>query len=264
MGFLQGKRALITGIASQRSIASGIAEAMHRQGAELAFTYQNEKLKSRVEAAAAECGSDIVIPLDVSSDEQIAQCFEQLGKRWDGFDILVHAIAYAPREAIEGEFLDGLTRENFAMAHDISAYSLAALAKAARPMMQGRHGSILTLSYLGAERALQNYNVMGVAKASLEATVRYLALNLGPEGTRVNAISAGPIKTLAAAGIANFRKMLHHFESYAPMRRSVTIEDVGNAAAFLCSDLAAGITGEVTYVDSGYNILGMTGIGDED
>jgi enoyl-[acyl-carrier protein] reductase I len=264
MGFLQGKRALITGIASQRSIASGIAEAMRREGAELAFTYQNDKLKSRVEAAAAEYGSDIVLPLDVASDEQIAQCFEQLAQRWDGLDIVVHAIAYAPREAIEGEFLDGLTRENFAMAHDISAYSLAALAKAARPMMQGRNGSILTLSYLGAERALQNYNVMGVAKASLEATVRYLALNLGPEGTRVNAISAGPIKTLAAAGIANFRKMLHHFESYAPMRRSVTIEDVGNTAAFLCSDLAAGITGEVTYVDSGYNILGMTGIGDDD
>ncbi|MFZ5657662.1 MAG: enoyl-ACP reductase FabI [Pseudomonadota bacterium] len=264
MGFLQGKRALITGIASQRSIATGIAEAMRNQGAKLALTYQNDKLKSRVEAAAAEYGSDIVIPLDVTSDEQIAQCFEQLGQRWDGFDILVHCIAYAPREAIEGEFLDGLTRENFAIAHDISAYSLAALAKAARPMMAGRNGSILTLSYLGAERALQNYNVMGVAKASLEATVRYLALNLGPEGTRVNAISAGPIKTLAAAGIANFRKMLHHFETYAPLRRSVTIEDVGNAAAFLCSDLAAGITGEVTYVDSGYNILGMTGIGDED
>ncbi|HEY4560955.1 MAG TPA: enoyl-ACP reductase [Lysobacter sp.] len=264
MGFLQGKRALITGVASQRSIATGIAEAMRREGAELAFTYQNEKLKSRVEAAAAEYGSDIVLPLDVTSDEQIAQCFEQLGQRWDGLDIVVHAIAYAPREAIEGEFLDGLTRENFAIAHDISAYSLAALAKAARPMMAGRNGSVLTLSYLGAERALQNYNVMGVAKASLEATVRYLALNLGPEGTRVNAISAGPIKTLAAAGIANFRKMLHHFETYAPMRRSVTIEDVGNTAAFLCSDLALGITGEVTYVDSGYNILGMTGIGDDD
>ena len=264
MGFLQGKRALITGVASQRSIATGIAEAMRREGAELAFTYQNEKLKSRVEAAAAEYGSDIVLPLDVTSDEQIAQCFEQLGQRWDGVDIVVHAIASAPREAIEGEFLDGLTRENFAIAHDISAYSLAALAKAARPMMAGRNGSVLTLSYLGAERALQNYNVMGVAKASLEATVRYLALNLGPEGTRVNAISAGPIKTLAAAGIANFRKMLHHFETYAPMRRSVTIEDVGNTAAFLCSDLALGITGEVTYVDSGYNILGMTGIGDDD
>ncbi len=264
MGFLQGKRALITGIASERSIATGIAEAMHREGAELAFTYLNDKMKPRVEKAAAAMGSSIVLPLDVSSDEQIADCFEQLGKQWDGFDILVHAIAYAPREAIEGEFLDGLTRENWAVAHDISAYSLAAISKAARPLMAGRNGSILTLSYLGAVRALQNYNVMGVAKASLEATVRYLALNLGPEGTRVNAISAGPIKTLSAAGISNFRKMLGHFEQNAPMRRTVTIEDVGNTAAFLCSDLALGITGEVTYVDSGYNILGMTGIGDND
>lgn len=259
MGFLQGKRALITGIASQRSIASGIAEAMHREGAELAFTYQNEKLKSRVEDAAKEYGSDIVIPLDVADDAQIANCFSELGKRWDHFDILVHAIAYAPREAIEGEFLN-VTRESWNIAHEISAYSLAGMAKAARPMMANRNGAIVTLSYLGAERALANYNVMGVAKASLEATVRYLALNLGPEGTRVNAISAGPIKTLAAAGIANFRKMLGHVEEYAPMRRSITIEDVGNVAAFLCSDLAAGVTGEVTYVDAGYNILGMTGI----
>ncbi len=262
MGFLQGKRALITGIASQRSIANGIAEAMHREGAELAFTYQTEKLRSRVEDAAGEYGSDIVIPLDVADDDQIAACFAELGKRWDGLDILVHSIGFAPREAIEGAYLDGLTRENFRIAHDISAYSLSALAKAARPMMTGRNGSILTLSYLGAERALANYNVMGVAKAALEASVRYLALNLGAEGTRVNAISAGPIKTLAAAGIANFRKMLGHFEEYAPLRRSVTIEDVGNVAAFLCSDLAAGITGEVTHVDAGYNILGMTGIGD--
>jgi enoyl-[acyl-carrier protein] reductase I len=261
MGFLQGKRALITGIASDRSIASGIAEAMHREGAQLAFTYQNDKLKSRVEKAAAEYGSNIVIPLDVTSDEQIAACFAELGKHWtDGFDILIHAIAYAPREAIAGQFLDGLTRENFGIAHDISAYSLAAMAKAARPQMQGRNGSILTLSYLGAERALAGYNVMGVAKASLEATVRYLAYNLGPEGTRVNAISAGPIKTLAAAGIAGFRKILGHVEENAPMRRTVTIEDVGNVAAFLCSDLAAGVTGEITYVDAGYNILGMTGL----
>lgn len=261
MGFLQGKRALITGIASDRSIASGIAEAMHREGAQLAFTYQNDKLKSRVEKAAAEYGSNIVIPLDVTSDEQIATCFEALGQHWpDGFDILVHAIAYAPREAIAGQFLDGLTRENFAIAHDISAYSLAALAKAARPMMQGRQGAIVTLSYLGAERALVGYNVMGVAKASLEATVRYLAYNLGPEGIRVNAVSAGPIKTLAAAGIAGFRKILGHVEENAPLRRTVTIEDVGNVAAFLCSDLAGGVTGEVTYVDSGYNILGMTGL----
>ena len=259
MGFLQGKRALITGVASQRSIASGIAEAMHREGAQLAFTYQNDKLKSRVEDAAKEYGSDIVIPLDVADDAQIENCFTELKKHWDHFDILVHAIAYAPREAIEGEFLN-VTRESWNVAHEISAYSLAGMAKAARPMMANRNGAIVTLSYLGAERALANYNVMGVAKASLEATVRYLALNLGPEGTRVNAISAGPIKTLAAAGIANFRKMLGHVEEYAPMRRSVTIEDVGNVAAFLCSDLAAGVTGEVTYVDAGYNILGMTGI----
>jgi enoyl-[acyl-carrier protein] reductase I len=262
MGFLTGKRALITGIASQRSIATGIAEAMHREGAQLAFTYLNDKLRSRVEDAAQEFGSNIVLPLDVADDAQISNCFSELGKHWDGFDILVHAIAYAPREAIEGQFLDGLTRENFAIAHDISAYSLAALAKAARPLMQGRNGAIITLSYLGAVRALANYNVMGAAKASLEATVRYLALNLGPEGTRVNAISAGPIKTLSAAGIANFRKMLGHVEAHAPLRRSVSIEDVGNVAAFLCSDLAAGITGEVTYVDAGYNILGMTGIGE--
>ncbi len=260
MGFLQGKRALITGIASTRSIASGIADAMHRQGAELALTYQNEKLKSRVESAAASYGSSIVLPLDVADDGQIDACFEQLGQHWDGFDILVHCIAFAPREAIEGDFLDGISRENFRIAHDISAFSLAALGKAARPMMKGRNGSILTLSYLGAERALANYNTMGVAKASLEATVRYMAMALGPEGTRVNAISAGPIRTLAASGVANFRKMLTQFEAAAPLRRVVTIEDVGNAAAFLCSDLAAGITGEITYVDAGYNIMGMSGI----
>ena len=261
MGFLSGKRALIVGIASQRSIATGIAEAMHREGAELAFTYQNEKLKSRVEDAAKDCNSNIVMPLDVADDAQIDAMFAELGKHWtDGFDILVHSVGFAPREALDGEFLEGLTRESFRIAHDISSYSLAALAKAGRPMMKGRNGSILTLSYLGAERALANYNVMGLAKASLEANVRYLALNLGPEGTRVNAISAGPIKTLAAAGIANFRKMLHHVEEYAPLRRTVTIEDVGNVAAFLCSDLAAGVTGEITYVDAGYNVLGMTGI----
>ena len=260
MGILAGKRALIVGIASQRSIAWGIAEAMHRQGAELAFTYQNEKLRSRVEDAAQAFGGGLVLPLDVAEDAQIDSAFDTLGKHWDGLDVLVHSVGFAPREALDGEFLQGLTRQNFAIAHDISSYSLAALARAARPMMQGRNGSVLTLSYLGAERALANYNVMGLAKASLEACVRYLALNLGPEGTRVNAISAGPIKTLAAAGIGNFRKMLSHVEENAPLRRSVTIEDVGNAAAFLCSDLAAGITGEVTYVDAGYSILGMTGL----
>ncbi len=264
MGFLSGKRALITGIASDRSIASGIAEAMHREGAELAFTYLNDKLKPRVEKAAAEYGSRIVLPLDVTDDGQIAACFDELGKHWDGVDIVVHAIAFAPREAVSGQFLDGMSRENFALAHDVSAYSFAALAKAARPLMQGRNGALLTLSYLGAERALQNYNLMGVAKASLEATVRYLAYNLGPEGIRVNAVSAGPIKTLAAAGIAGFRKILGHVEAHAPIRRTVTIEDVGNVAAFLCSDLASGVTGEITYVDGGYNILGMTGLGDDE
>jgi enoyl-[acyl-carrier protein] reductase I len=205
-------------------------------------------------------GSNIVLPCDVSSDADIDNLFVELGKHWDGLDIVVHSIGFAPREALAGEFLDGLTRESFKIAHDISSYSFAALAKAARPMMKGRTGALLTLTYLGSERALSNYNVMGLAKASLEANVRYLAFNLGPDGTRVNAISAGPIKTLAAAGIQNFRKMLDHVEQNAPLRRSVTIDEVGNAAAFLCSDLASGITGEVTYVDAGYNTLGMTGI----
>ncbi|HEX7112997.1 MAG TPA: enoyl-ACP reductase [Mizugakiibacter sp.] len=257
MGFLHGKRALIVGIASQRSIAWGIANAMHREGAQLAFTYQNDKLKSRVEEAAAEFGSNIVLPCDVADDGQIEAMYQALGQHWDGFDILVHSVAFAPREAIQGDFLDSLTREAFTIAHDISSYSLAALAKAARPMMQGRAGAIITLSYLGGPRVVANYNVMGLAKASLEANVRYLAASLGPHGTRVNAISAGPIKTLAAAGISGFRKMLEYAENTAPLRRSVTIEEVGNVAAFLCSDLASGITGEVTYVDAGYNILGM-------
>lgn len=260
MGFLHGKRALIVGIASTRSIAWGIASAMHREGAQLAFTYQSEKLKSRVDEAANDFDSNIVLPLDVGDDAQIEKVFADLGTHWDGFDILVHSVGFAPREALQGGFIDNLTREGFAIAHDISSYSLAALAKAARPMMQGRGGAILTLTYLGAERALANYNVMGLAKASLEANVRYLAYNLGPEGTRVNAISAGPIKTLAAAGIGNFRKMLDHVETNAPLRRSVTIEEVGNVGAFLCSDLASGITGEITYVDAGYNTVGMTGI----
>jgi enoyl-[acyl-carrier protein] reductase I len=260
MGFLHGKRALIVGIASQRSIAWGIANAMHREGAQLAFTYQNERLKSRVEEAAAQFGSSIVLPCDVADDAQIDNLFGELGKHWDGLDVLVHSVGYAPREALQDDFLDHLTREGFNIAHDISSYSLAALAKAARPMMKDRGSSILTLTYLGAVRALNNYNVMGLAKASLEANVRYLAYNLGPEGTRVNAISAGPIKTLAASGVGNLRKMLDHVAENAPIRRNVTIEDVGNTAAFLCSDLAAGITGEVTYVDGGYSTLGMTGI----
>lgn len=260
MGFLQGKRALIVGIASTRSIAWGIAHAMHREGASLAFTYQNDKLKSRVEDAANEFGSSIVLPLDVGVDAQIDQMYRDLGTHWDGFDILVHSVGFAPREALQGEFLDNLTREAFAIAHDISSYSLAALAKAGRPMMQGRNGSILTLSYLGAEKALANYNVMGLAKASLEANVRYLAYNLGPEGTRVNGISAGPIKTLAASGVGNLRKMLDHVEHSAPLRRNVTPEEVGNVGAFLCSDLASGVTGEIVYVDCGYSTVGMTGL----
>jgi len=260
MGFLQGKRALITGVLNQRSIAWGIANAMRREGAELAFTYVNDKLKSRVEEAANTFGSDIVLPCDVGNDEQIEQLFVDLGKRWDGLDILVHSIGFAPGEALTGEFLDGLTRENYRIAHDISAYSFPALAKAARPLMKGRNCALLTLTYLGADRALVNYNVMGLAKASLESSVRYLAYNLGPEGTRVNAISACPIKTLAAAGVGNIRKMLDHVEHNAPLRRNVTTEEVGNVAAFLCSDLASGITGEVTFVDAGYNTLGMTGL----
>jgi enoyl-[acyl-carrier protein] reductase I len=260
MGFLQGKRALITGVLNQRSIAWGIASGMRREGAELAFTYASEKLKSRVEEAATAFGSERVLPCDVGSDEQIEACFAALGKDWDGLDILVHSIGFAPGEALTGEFLDGLTRDNFRIAHDISAYSFPALAKAARPLMKGRNGALLTLSYLGAERALANYNVMGMAKASLESSVRYLAYNLGPEGTRVNAISAGPIKTLAAAGVGNIRKMLDFVAHNSPLRRNVTTDEVGNVAAFLCSDLASGITGEVTYVDSGYNILGMSGL----
>ena len=260
MGFLHGKRALITGVLNHRSIAWGIANAMHREGAELAFTYVNDKLKDRVDEAAVQFGSSIVLPCDVTSDSDIENLFVELGKHWDGLDIVVHSIGFAPREALTGEYLDGLTREAFRIAHDVPSYSFAALAKAARPLMKDRAGALLTLTYLGSDRALSNYNVMGLAKASLEANVRYLAFNLGPDGTRVNAISAGPIKTLAAAGIQNFRKMLDHVEQNAPLRRSVSIDEVGNTAAFLCSDLASGITGEVTYVDAGYNILGMTGI----
>jgi enoyl-[acyl-carrier protein] reductase I len=257
MGFLAGKRALIVGVASTRSIAWGIAEAMHAQGAELAFTYVNDTLKERVAAAAQAFGNGPIFPMDVSDDAQIAQAFSDLGKVWDGLDIVVHAVGFAPREQLQGEFADACTRTGFQIAHDISSFSFIALAQAARPLMKGRNGSLLTLSYLGAVRAMPNYNVMGLAKASLEASVRYLALSLGGEGTRVNGISAGPIKTLAAAGIANFRKMLGHVESYSPLKRSVSIQDVGNVAAFLCSDLARGVTGEITYVDAGYNIVGM-------
>jgi len=257
MGFLSGKRALIVGVASNRSIAWGVAQAMHREGAELAFSYPNEKLGARVSKLAAECESDIVLPCDVGSDQQIDDLFAGLGKRWDGLDIIVHSVAFAPADQLAGDYLDCVTREGFRIAHDISSYSFAALAKAGRPMLQGRNGALLTMSYLGAVQTIPNYNVMGVAKASLEANVRYLAQSLGPQGIRVNGISAGPIRTLAAAGIGNFRKLLDTFAGSAPLRRNVTIEDVGNASAFLCSDLASGITGEITYVDCGYNIVGM-------
>ena len=257
MSFLAGKRAVIVGVASNRSIAWGIAQAMHREGAELAFTYQTEKLEQRVRKLAAEAGSEIVLPLDVGDDAQIDGFFEELGRRWDGLDILVHSVAFAPADQLEGRYIDAVSREGFKIAHDVSSYSLAALAKRAAPMMQGRAGALLTLSYLGAVRALPSYNVMGLAKASLEANVRFLALDLGPENIRVNAISAGPIRTLAASGVKGLRQMLARTASASPLKRNVSIDDVGNAGAFLCSDLAAGVTGHVLYVDAGYNIVGM-------
>ena len=257
MGFLKGKRALVVGLATDRSIAWGIAQAMHAQGAELAFAHI-ERMTDRVVPLAKQLGSDITFVMDVASDEEISKGFAHLKSRWDGFDILVHAVAFAPREALTGNFIDATSREGFRTAHDISSYSLTALARASLPFMQGRAGSIITLSYLGAMRSIPGYNVMGLAKASLEANVRFLAADLGAGGVRVNAISAGPIKTLSAAGIPGLRKMLSHVAATAPIRRNVTIDDVGNAAAFLSSDLAAGISGEVLYVDGGYHTVGMS------
>jgi enoyl-[acyl-carrier protein] reductase I len=257
MGFLRGRRALIVGLATDRSIAWGIAKAMHAQGAELAFAHI-ERMTDRVVPLAKQLGSDITFVMDVASDEEIAKGFAHLKSRWDGFDILVHAVAFAPREALTGSFLDATSREGFRIAHDISSYSFTALARASLPFMQGgRGGSMVSLSYLGAMRSIPGYNVMGLAKASLEANVRFLADDLGKQGIRVNAISAGPIKTLSAAGIPGLRKMLAHVAATAPIKRNVTIEDVGNAAAFLCSDLAAGISGEVLYVDGGFHTVGM-------
>jgi enoyl-[acyl-carrier protein] reductase I len=253
MGFLQDKKILVTGLLSNRSIAYGIASAMRREGAMLAFTYQNLDLKSRVTDLASEFGSPPVLPCDVSDDREIEALFPALREQWDGLDGIVHSIAFAPREALKGGLLEGLSREAFRVAHDVSAYSFAALAKSGLPMMEGRNGALLTLTYLGSQRSVPNYNVMGLAKASLEAMVRYLAQDLGPKGIRVNAISAGPIKTLAAAGIGGFGKILKTVEENAPLRRNVTTHDVGNAAAFFMSDLAAGITGEITYVDAGFN-----------
>ncbi len=258
MAFLQGKKILITGLLSNRSIAYGIAQACRREGAELAFTYVGERFKDRITDFAKEFGSELVFDCDVSSDEQIAQVFTDLSKSWDKLDGVVHAIGFAPREAIAGDFLDGFSREAFRVAHDISAYSFPALAKAALPMMN-ENSSLLTLSYLGAIRAIPYYNTMGLAKASLEASVRYLAENLGKKGIRVNGISAGPIKTLAASGIKDFSTLLGFVAEHAPLRRNVTIEEVGNTAAFLLSPLASGITGEITYVDGGFShVMGLT------
>lgn len=258
MGMLADRKILVTGLLSKRSIAYGIARAARREGAELAFTYVGERLKERVVELAADFGSAIVLACDVTSDEQIDALRTGLGEHWDGLDGLVHAIAYAPRESIAGGLLDGFSREAYRQAHEVSAYSFPALAKALLPLMLGRPAALLTLSYLGAERVIPHYNTMGLAKASLEASVRYLATNLGPQGIRVNAISAGPIKTLAAAGISGFTKIFKHVETFSPLRRNVTIDDVGNAAAFLLSDLAAGITAEILHVDGGFNVVSVT------
>ncbi len=257
MGFLEGKRYLIVGVASERSLAWGIAEAMHRQGAELAFSYQGERFAERMRELAQRLGSERIFPCDVSSDAAIDSLFHALGRTWDGLDGIVHSVAFAPREALVGRYLDSVDRESFRIAHDISAYSFVALAKRGRSLMSGRHGALLTLSYLGAVQAIPHYNVMGPAKASLEANVRFLAYDLGSEGHRVNALSPGPVKTLAASGVSGFRKMLSEVEARSPLKRNISLEEVGNAAAFLCSDLASGITGEILYVDCGYHIVGM-------
>jgi len=258
VGFLAGKRALIVGLATERSIAFGIASAMRREGAELACSYQNDRLKDRVAEMAQGFGAELVLPMDVAQDAEIDSAFQRIASTWGSLDIIVHSVAFAPREQLAGGYLDSVTREGFQIAHDVSSYSLAALARAGRPLMAGRHGAILTLTYLGAVRSIPSYNVMGLAKASLEANVRFLAADLGPGGTRVNAISAGPIRTLAAAGVGGFRRMLTHVAAATPLRRNVTIEEVGNVAAFLCSDLASGITGEIVYVDAGYSHVGMS------
>ena len=256
MGFLANKRILVTGMISTRSIAYGVAQAMHREGAELAFTYQGERVRDRVLNLAKEFGSELVFPCDVSSDPEIEQLFSNLSGHWNKFDGFVHAIAFAPRESLDGEFLDGFSREAFRVAHDISAYSFPAMAKAALPYLNEK-SAILTMSYLGAVRTMPHYNVMGMAKASLEASVRYLAMEMGRKGLRANGISAGPIKTLAAAGIGDFGKLLAYNAKHAPLKRNVTVEEVGNVAAFLCSDLASGITGEITYVDCGFNTTAL-------
>ena len=257
MGFLKDKRALITGIASNRSIAWGIAQAMSAQGAKLALTYQNDKLRPRVEKFAQEVDAEFIAPCDVSTDAQIEHLKESVQENWSNLDIVVHSIAFAPREELEGLYLDSVSREGFNQAHDISSYSFSAMAREFAPMMQDQNGAFLTLTYLGAMRSMPGYNVMGLAKASLEANVRYCAQSLGEQGIRVNGISAGPIRTLAASGIKGMRTMMEFYEKMSPLGRGVTIEEVGNAAAFLCSDLASGITGEILYVDGGFNTVGF-------
>lgn len=261
MSFLSNKRILIVGLASNRSIAYGIAQACHREGAKLIFTYQNEKLKERVEKMGAEFNADLTLPCDVSQDADIDRVFQAIGEHWQHLDGIVHSVAYAPGDQLEGDYVDCTTREGFKIAHDISSYSLVALAKAGRSLMKENGGSIVTLSYFGAEKAVPNYNVMGLAKASLEANVRYMASSLGPQQIRVNAISAGPIRTLAAAGIKDFRKILSFNEQVTPLRKNVSIEDVGNSAAFLLSDLASGITGETLHVDAGFHAVAMGELG---
>lgn len=256
MGILEGKRALIAGVASNRSIAYGVAKCMHREGAELAFTYQTEKLRPRVEKFAKEFGSDICVEMEVSSDEGISKAFDDLRSGWSSFDIMVHSIAFAPTEELKGSFIESVTREGFKTAHEISSFSFAAMAREAKSMLNN-DASLMTMTYLGSVRSVPNYNVMGPAKASLESTVRFMAADLGPDSIRVNGISAGPIKTLAASGVSGFRSMLKHVESKTSLRRNITIEDVGNTAAFLGSDLSAGMTGEILYVDAGYRNLGM-------
>lgn len=257
MGFLTGKKALITGVMSNRSMAYGIARAMHREGAELAFTYVGDKFKDRVTKIVAEFNPAAILPCDVSDDDHINELFSSLNDCWDQLDILVHSVAFAPADQLEGDFIDNVSRKGFHMAHDISSYSLCALAKAAKPMMLNTNGAIVALTYLGSERACHNYNTMSLAKASLDAAVRQSAMSLGPLGIRVNAISAGPVRTLAASGIKGFRKMLNHTESVAPLKRNITIDEVGNAAAFLCSDLASGITAEILHVDAGFSVVGV-------
>lgn len=263
MGLLDGKKALVVGIASKHSIATGIAQALHEQGADLALTYQNDKLRSRVEGFAQDWNAGLVLPCDVADDDQIAAIFQKLDQEWGGLDILVHSVGFAPGEELDGDFTEVTSREGFRMAHDISSYSLTALARGARPLMKGREGCIVTMTYLGSQKVLPNYNVMGLAKASLEANVRYLAASMGPEGTRVNAISAGPIKTLAASGIKSFRRMLSENAKRTPLQRNVTTTEVGNTAAFLASDMASGITGEIIYVDAGFRNMAMNALEQE-